>query len=285
MRAVTSVVELETMESSGVAWIVAAVLGLGLVFAWVRLRGETARVNALALDVDRLEGELGASRAQLERRSAEHRRVVEQESELRRKLEKAKKRASQARGEQRTDVDHVRTLEGQLRLREADLKALREELGRAGSSPDDAAARSRETVDQLRKLKQDFASMKTRADNAEARTTKSEEVAAKASKDVARQRVRINNQETLYRSIQLELAAKKDRIRGQTEELERLRAYKVAVVDPLPSVDGPETPTQGGEVGEAGEVDVAEQLEAEIAAAEAETQLEADEPPAPGSQP
>ena len=44
-------------------------------------------------------------------------------------------------------------------------------------------------------------------------------------------KARLETQDQLYASIRSELGAKKDHIRQQREELERLRAYKVALVD------------------------------------------------------
>ncbi len=56
-------------------------------------------------------------------------------------------------------------------------------------------------------------------------------------------RQKLSTHEKLYVAIHGELAAKKDRLRGQTEELERLRALKVAVIDPLPESSLPEAET------------------------------------------
>jgi predicted nucleic acid-binding Zn-ribbon protein len=52
-----------------------------------------------------------------------------------------------------------------------------------------------------------------------------------ASQTEARLRKRIDNQEQLYASLRGELEAKKDRLRTQEEQLQRLQALKVAVLD------------------------------------------------------
>jgi hypothetical protein len=44
-------------------------------------------------------------------------------------------------------------------------------------------------------------------------------------------RKRMSNQEQLYASIRAELDVKKDRLRTQEEQLQRLQALKVSVVD------------------------------------------------------
>jgi chromosome segregation ATPase len=47
----------------------------------------------------------------------------------------------------------------------------------------------------------------------------------------ARMRKRMSNQEQLYASVRAELDVKKDRLRTQEEQLQRLQALKVAVID------------------------------------------------------
>lgn len=47
----------------------------------------------------------------------------------------------------------------------------------------------------------------------------------------SRMRKRMNNQEQLYASLRAELDVKKDRLRTQEEQLQRLQALKVAVID------------------------------------------------------
>ncbi len=54
--------------------------------------------------------------------------------------------------------------------------------------------------------------------------------------EIARQsdlrvRKRMSNQEMLYASLRAELDVKKDRLRTQEEQLQRLQALKVAVID------------------------------------------------------
>jgi chromosome segregation ATPase len=194
--------------------------------------------------VERLEGELHGARQQLDKRAGAQRRQSDQDRDTRRKLEKAKKRASQARAEQQEEMERVRQLEGQLRLREADVKGLREELARLSASsvsPDRVAEREAG----LARAKQEISGLTARAEKAEATaaaaTAAKEEATRKLEKDVSRLRRKTATQETLYASVRSELEVKKDRLRTQTEELERLRAYKVAVLDPVPG--GADSPT------------------------------------------
>jgi chromosome segregation ATPase len=225
------------MDALALVGILAAVAAVAAVVSLVRLRREIGRTAALARDVDRLEAELHDARQQLEKRSGAERRRADHERDTRRKLEKAKKRVGQVRAEQQEEVERVRQLEGQLRQREADLKGLREELARASASPL-SPERIKEREAEIAEAKQALSSLTARAEKAEAAaaaaTTAEEKATRMLEKEVSRLRHKMATQETLYASIRSELEIKKDRLRAQTEELERLRAYKVAVIDPLP---------------------------------------------------
>lgn len=233
------------MDGLGLVWILAGVAAVAAGYALVRLRREMGRAGALARDVERLEAKLHDARQQLEKRAEARRRQSDQERDTRRKLEKAKKRASQVRAEQQEEVERVRQLESQLRQREADLKGLREDLARASASPD-SPERVQERQAELAKAKQELSNLTARAEKAEAAaaaaTTAKEEATGKLEKELSRLRRKVATQETLYASIRSELEVKKDRLRAQTEELERLRAYKVAVVDPVSDAVEDETP-------------------------------------------
>jgi len=225
------------MDVLGLAWILAAVAVLAAAVSLVRQRRETGRAAALARDVDRLEAELHDARQRFDKRADAQRRRSDQERDMRRKFEKAKKRAGQARAEQQEETERVRQLEGRLRLREADLKGLREELARASASPV-SPDRVKEREAEIAEVKQALASLTARAEKAEATaaaaTAAKEEATRGLEKEVARLRRKTDTQEALYASIRSELEIKKHRLRAQTEEVERLRAYKVAVIDPVP---------------------------------------------------
>jgi len=63
------------------------------------------------------------------------------------------------------------------------------------------------------------------------RVSKLESELGIARQTEARMRKRMNNQEVLYASVRAELDVKKDRLRTQEEQLQRLQALKVAVID------------------------------------------------------
>jgi chromosome segregation ATPase len=225
------------MDALGLGWMLAGVAAVVAVLFLVRLRREIGRAAELARDLDRVETELHDARQQLEKRAGAERRRADQERDTRRKLEKAKKRVNQVRAEQQEEMERVRQLETQLRQREAELKAMREELARASASPiSPDRVKERETA--IAEAKQALSNLTTRAEKAEAAADAAkiakEEATRMLEKEVARLRRKTATQETLYASIRSELEIKKDRLRAQTEELERLRAYKVAVIDPAP---------------------------------------------------
>jgi len=60
-----------------------------------------------------------------------------------------------------------------------------------------------------------------------------------AKKEISRLRGRLRTQESVYAQLRGELEAKKDRLKTQREELERLRAYKVTLIDVAPEPAGP----------------------------------------------
>jgi chromosome segregation ATPase len=226
-------------------WILAgAAVAAAAAFSLLRLRGAAGRARALAREVDRLEAELRDARGQLEKSAGAQRRQSDHERDTRRKLEKAKRRASQARAEQKEEMERVRQLESELRLRQADLEGLRQELARATASPA-SPERIKEREAEIAKAKQEISSLGARVEKAEAAaaaaTAAKEEATRKLEKEVSRLRRKTETQEKLYTSIRSELEIKKDRLRAQTEEIERLRAYKVAVIDPVPSATDDES--------------------------------------------
>ena len=238
-------VNLGPMDGHSLVWILAGVAAAAAVYSLVRLRGATARAGALARDVDRLEAELHDARRQFEKSAGAQRRQSDHDRDTRRKLEKTKKRASQARTEQKEEMERVRQLESELRLRRTDLEGLREELARASASPV-SPERIKEREAEFAKAKQDLSNLTARAEKAEAAAAAAasakEEATRKLEKEVSRLRRKAETQDKLYASIRSELDVKKVRLRAQTEELERLRAYKVAVVDPVPGAGEDETP-------------------------------------------
>ncbi len=72
---------------------------------------------------------------------------------------------------------------------------------------------------------------------AEAGLSKAEDEIEVARHELGRWRKRAENLDKVYMVLRGEHELAKDQLRTQTEELERLRALKVALVDPVPEVE------------------------------------------------
>jgi len=70
-----------------------------------------------------------------------------------------------------------------------------------------------------------------RAEKAEAQSASRARELGAARKEVGRLQERLRTQNKVYMALRGELEAKKDRLRQQREEIERLQAIKVALVD------------------------------------------------------
>lgn len=233
------------MDTNTILGLLALGCALVAAYCFVRMRSESARVDELAHSADQLEAELKTTRSKLEKRIASLTRTSEQDADVRRKLDKAKRRAAKARDEQRHGSDETKQLQSQLRLREADLKSLREELERVAGTVhnDNDKKRIKAQDEELAKLRETITRLTARADKAETAASGNDEASAKTNRELARVRHKLATHEKLYLAIHGELGAKKDRLRSLTEENERLRALKVAIVDPLPDSALPDAET------------------------------------------
>ncbi len=237
------------------SWIVACIAAAGAVAGFAF---GAARARALAdasREVEALRTELGAARGRVEKRSDADRRRDEELAELRRRLEKTKKRASQARDDERLESSRIHDLEEKLRLAQADARGMRGELQRAEAE----VARLREAprpkapapppppapVPAAPEAPRDE-SLVRRAEEAEGRALALEEQLVAARVDAERQRRKVAAQDRLYVALRGELGAKKDRLRAQQEELERLRALRLVLAEDLAEpVQVVEAPTAG----------------------------------------
>ncbi len=221
-------------------WIVAAAASAAALLLFARFRGATLQASQRQLEVEKLQAELVAARKQLEKAAAKQRRGAEEMAELRRRLEKTKKRAAQGHAAAGGTVPSRHqeledALEQTRQARDAareETSALSAELSRlraehARPAPSEPPAPEPVAVDTQ--------ALEARAAAAEAKLEALREELAQANKAGSRLRNKVATQESLYLAMRGELDAKKDRLRRQHEELERLRAFKVAVVDPLPA--------------------------------------------------
>ena len=119
-------------------------------------------------------------------------------------------------------AERVRHLESALEKRE------REQQSAAAEAPTPEALASAEaTIGELTR----------RAEIAEASLATRDAAFEETDREKERLAERVRVKETLYVSMRGELAVKKDQIKQQREELERLRAYRVALAEPEPAAE------------------------------------------------
>ena len=125
-------------------WSLAA-LGVGAAVALaMRGRARAATEAALAADLEAARAESGELRKQVTRRTDKDVKRDEELAALRKKVDKAKKRAAHARGEQQAEPGRVQVLEEELSAVRADASSLRDDLALAQSEVDRLNAKAAE---------------------------------------------------------------------------------------------------------------------------------------------
>jgi hypothetical protein len=242
------------------SWLVAVAGALAALVAGVYAASRRQALSSAMHDLATLREELDAAREQTSKRADSGRKRDEELAELRRRLEKTKKRATQAREDERQESTRIRELDEKLRLAQADARSAQSELQRAEAE----LGRLREGPRAAPKLEaprptpkpappappsagSDAApppdeALRRRVESAEARALALEEQLVAARVDAERQRRKVAAQDRLYLAIRGELDAKKERLRAQQEELERLRALRLVLADDLaePAADDQE---------------------------------------------
>lgn len=215
---------------------VAAAGAIGLGLLWQRAQ---RRAEHLAERCDRLTQTCGELETRITREEKARKRQAEELADHRRKADKARRREAKSsapplgtaarigdleealaragRESERLAVEN-RALEERLERLQASLEAVPPPP--AAVAPPAAAAPQAEQPDaggELAAARERLRELEGRLD--EGRTNE------------ARLRKRIARQEELYAALRGELEAKKDRLRAQTEQIERLQALKVTVAE------------------------------------------------------
>lgn len=216
------------------AWVVALVFGALAAGFYARVRSINVELGEARISEEKLTGELQASRAQLEREAAKLRRKSDELAELRKRHDKLKKRTEgapakggadraelagaagervleQARQERDRAREEVESLTGELEAARASLAAAKPAAGSL------TAAEGQRLRDEAKRAQDALADART--------------ASLKAEEQVTRLKRRLEAQETAYVALRGELEAKKDRLATQAEQIERLRALKVALTD------------------------------------------------------
>jgi len=255
--------------------------GLGALAALVfGLRAQKANADAARAwaESEKLSVDLKAVREQLGKQSGKLAKHDDEVADLRRRLDKAKRRASARESsagaaggaggagdslERETDLEEARQARDSARREaeglSAEVQRLRAEVASLSSS---APPEEDPRIEELGQAK-----AKAIAD-----LTASEEALAELRKGKARLKKKLDTQELLYVSMRSELDIKKDRLRAQQEIIERLQALEVSLggttaggSEPLPGAEDASEPAPdldldpaseagdevGGEVGDA----------------------------------
>ena len=227
---------------SGEMWLALAAIAGGLIVArlWRTAEGRVVELEA-ARDALEAEGkELGSS---LSKQTQARKRQAEELATLRNKNDKAKRRQSKS-------VDQPIGTAARIRDHEAQVERVELERDRALSLHDalsqqiaNLEARLETTAQALAEAtaprpKPVASEIETTLERVKAELAGSREEISKQNDELtiarqteARMRKRMSNQEQLYASLRAELDVKKDRLRTQEEQLHRLQALKVAIVD------------------------------------------------------
>lgn len=219
-------------------WVIASVGLAAAVLAFLHGRQQATRIRTLEAARDAMAETARAAEKRFEGKVRENRKRGEELGELRKRIDKAKKRAARAQDEQKGEGARIRQLEEQLRIAEADRRAALSELertaGAGASAPAPAVAAPvapspapapGPTPEQLEALK----SLTQRAEEAEGRMAALEAELRTAAHEAARYRKKSRSLETAYTAQHGELEAKRDRLRALQEEVERLRALRAGL--------------------------------------------------------
>lgn len=223
------------------AILIVAVLASGAGWLWRRAEGRSTRLQA---ERERLDARCHALEDRLERSEKARTRQGEELATFRKKADKTRRRGARAPSPPLGTATRIQDLEEALarseREREAAQRACVErteelaDLRRALDERPAEAAPARTdpvaTVDADSRGEEEARHESERL-AASRRIAELEGELRAARQGEARMKKRVANQEQLYAAIRAELAVKKDRLRTQEEQLERLQALRVSLVD------------------------------------------------------
>ncbi len=228
-----------------VAWVVAGLISLIALALALRVGTEGRRTGALRAELEELRKDAKGSRKQQEQRDKGLRRAESELEKATRKLAQADKRVAHAKESARAErgeaADRIRQLEAQIAQAGEGTESLAQDLACSRAELDASAAQVERAETRVQELEQLVAAqpapadpeelrvLRERADSAEQKLSERDDSLATATREVARLKEKARTQETLYTSIRSELSVKKDQIRQQREEVERLRAIEVAL--------------------------------------------------------
>jgi len=239
------------MSAAALGWIGFAVAAALAAFLFQRARSsDTARAASAAALAER-EQELEATQKRLEQRATELRARGEEISELRKKHDKLKRRAGDEREEEKGAPARIRKLEEDLEAERADSRGARDEIVRLHAEIERVSAELARVSADLARAGSKVAELaplaerpgievfERRAEADEAKLAKLSGDLESALRDAAKYKGRWETLDKAYIVLRGELEMKKDEMRTQRAELERLRALAVVLVEPEPRATEP----------------------------------------------
>jgi chromosome segregation ATPase len=233
------------MAGAEVAWIVAGLAGAVALALLVRVGTEGRRTTELREQLDDLRKEAKTHRKHDEQRDKALRRAEADLDKATRKRAQADKRDAQSKGSARQErealLEKLSEVEGELanstaRVAELEptLAQSREEFAVATRHVASAEARAEAAEAAVAAAPppadpEELRTLRERADSVQQKLAERDDALAKANAEVARLKEKARTQEMLYTSVRSELEVKKDQIRQQRADIERLQALEVAL--------------------------------------------------------
>ncbi len=223
-------------------WGLAAVAALAAALFFARSRAEQALSRELTSQLEEVREELAVAGRRLEKQKEDHRRRGEELADLRKRLDKAKRSRGAVRENERAAPGRVAELERTIELQTEDLARARTELEGALGELAVVHAQLKRERDDARKPREEadkaVRELETKLGQAQADVERTAGDLDTARHEYGRWRKRAENLDKVYMVLRGEFELAKDRLRAQEAELERLRALKVALVDPVPEISG-----------------------------------------------
>lgn len=222
-----------------IPWVIVAALVVVVLIFYLRSRSAESQLVTVRAAKEKTETDLEDARGRLSKSQDKSRQASEDIQQLRKKLEKVKKRLGSTTSLPSASASRVQQLEEALELSRQERDRLREEVSGLRAELTRLREVARSNVEeaenpQLNSALEAQSAASARIADLESILQKAQARAADAERSVDRLRGKARTQDLLYVSLRSELDAKKDRLRTQQEEIERLRALKVALVDDPP---------------------------------------------------
>ena len=228
------------MNPALLGWLGFAIAVGAAALSFQRMRASEANRATLRAELDAAGLELEALQKRVEHTRTEQRARSEELAELRKKHERLKKRAGDSLEEEKALPARVRTLEAELLAERNDAVAARDEIVRLHGEVERTAAdlareraRAAELVPPTQQSELD--GLSRRATEAEAKRERLAGELETARHDVSKYKGRWETLDKAYVILRGELELKKDEVRAQRVELERLRTLEVILNAPEPS--------------------------------------------------